>query len=61
MLRADHAESVTTRSMIVVDPHGVVRTILQCPKELSRNMDEIVRIVKGLQLFDSTRLMPPAN
>ena len=47
--------------MIVVDPHGVVRTILQCPKELSRNMDEIVRIVKGLQLFDSTRLMPPAN
>jgi len=61
MLRADQAESVTARSVIVVDPHGVVRTILEYPKELGRNVDEIVRIVEGLQLFDSTRLMPPAN
>lgn len=61
MLRADQAESVTARSVIVVDPHGVVRTILEYPKELGRNMDEIVRIVKGLQLFDSSNLMAPAN
>ncbi len=60
-LRSDQAESVTARSVIVVDPHGVVRTILEYPKELGRNMDEIVRIVEGLQLFDSIRLMPPAN
>jgi len=61
MLRPDQAESVTARSVIVVDPRGVVRTILEYPKELGRNMDEILRIVAGLQLFDSTHLMPPAN
>jgi peroxiredoxin (alkyl hydroperoxide reductase subunit C) len=61
MLRPDQTESVTARSVIVVDSHGVVRTILEYPKELGRNIDEIVRIVKGLQLFDSTHLMAPAN
>ncbi len=61
MLRPDQAESVTARSVIVVDPKGTVRTILEYPKELGRNMDEVVRIVKGLQLFDSTKLMAPAN
>ena len=61
MLRADQAGSVTARSVIVVDPHGVMRTILEYPKELGRNMDDLVRIVKGLQLFDSSNLMTPAN
>lgn len=61
MLRADQSESVTARSVIVVDPHGIVRTILEYPKELGRNMDEIVRIVKGLQLFDTSQLMAPAR
>ena len=61
MLRADQAESVTARSVIVVDGRGVTRTILEYPKELGRNMDEIVRIVKGLQLFDESQLMAPAN
>lgn len=61
MLRWDQTEAVTARSVIVVDPEGVVRTILEYPKELGRNMDEIVRIVEGLQLFDSTHLMAPAN
>lgn len=61
MLRPHQTESVTARSVIVVDPAGVVRTILEYPKELGRNMDEIVRIVEGLQLYDSTKLMAPAN
>ena len=61
MLRPDQLESVTARSVIVVDDHGVTRTILEYPMELGRNIDEVVRIVKGLQLFDETQLMAPAN
>jgi peroxiredoxin (alkyl hydroperoxide reductase subunit C) len=61
MLRQDQTAAVTARSVIVVDDRGVVRTILEYPKELGRNMDEVVRIVKGLQLFDTTHLMAPAN
>jgi peroxiredoxin (alkyl hydroperoxide reductase subunit C) len=61
MLRPDQTAAVTARSVIVVDDRGVVRTILEYPKELGRNMDEVLRIVKGLQLFDTTHLMAPAN
>ena len=61
MLRPDQTDAVTARSVIVVDDRGVVRTILEYPKELGRNMDEVVRIVKGLQMFDATHLMAPAN
>lgn len=61
MLRPDQATSVTARSVIVVDGHGIVRTILEYPKELGRNIDEVVRIVEGLQLYDETQLMAPAN
>jgi peroxiredoxin (alkyl hydroperoxide reductase subunit C) len=61
MLRQDQTAAVTARSVIVVDDRGVVRTILEYPKELGRNMDEVLRIVKGLQLFDTTHLMAPAN
>lgn len=61
MLRPEQVDSVTARSVIVVDDRGIVRTILEYPKELGRNMDEVVRIVKGLQLYDETQLMAPAN
>lgn len=61
MLRPDQVDSVTARSVIVVDDRGIVRTILEYPKELGRNMDEVVRIVEGLQLYDATQLMAPAN
>jgi peroxiredoxin (alkyl hydroperoxide reductase subunit C) len=61
MLRPDQTAAVTARSVIVVDDRGVVRTILEYPKELGRNIDEVVRIVKGLQLFDTIHLMAPAN
>ena len=29
--------------------------------EMGRNIDEILRILKGLQVFDKSQLMPPAN
>ena len=61
MLRPDQTGSVTARSVIVVDGRGIVRTILEYPKELGRNLDEIVRIIEGLQMFDRTQLMAPAN
>ncbi len=39
----------TVRAVFIVDDTGVVRTILYYPQELGRNMDEILRAVKGLQ------------
>ncbi|MDY6786522.1 MAG: peroxiredoxin [candidate division WOR-3 bacterium] len=51
----------TVRAVFVIDPKGIVRTILYYPQELGRNMDEVVRILKGLQTVDKHGVAVPAN
>ncbi len=51
----------TVRAVFIVDPKAVVRAILYYPQELGRNMDEILRMVKGLQLSDKEGVAIPAN
>jgi len=51
----------TVRSVFVIDDKGVIRTILTYPQELGRNIDEILRIVKGLQTVDEKEVALPAN
>lgn len=53
--------SNTVRAVFVVDDKGVVRTILYYPQELGRNMDEIVRIVRAMQISDKEKVAMPAN
>jgi len=58
-----HAQSAThtVRAVFIVDPNGVVRAILYYPQELGRNIDEILRMVKGLQVADKYEAAIPAN
>ncbi len=51
----------TVRAVFIVDPKGIIRAILYYPAELGRNMDEIVRMVKGLQTSDEHGVALPAN
>lgn len=51
----------TVRAVFLVDPAGVVRTILYYPQELGRNMDELLRMVKALQISDAKKVAMPAN
>ncbi len=51
----------TVRAVFVVDPEGIVRTILYYPQEIGRNMDEILRVVKALQTTDENDVALPAN
>lgn len=51
----------TVRAVFVVDPESVIRAILYYPQELGRNMDEILRMVKGFQIADKERVAIPAN
>lgn len=51
----------TVRAVFIIDPKGIVRTILYYPQELGRNMDEVVRILKGLQTVDKHGVAVPAN
>lgn len=51
----------TVRAVYVVDPNGILRTILYYPQELGRNFDEILRIVKAIQISDKGKVAMPAN
>jgi peroxiredoxin (alkyl hydroperoxide reductase subunit C) len=51
----------TVRAVFIVDPEGVIRAILYYPQELGRNIDEILRMVKGLQVATDNEVALPAN
>jgi peroxiredoxin (alkyl hydroperoxide reductase subunit C) len=51
----------TVRAVFIVDPKGVIRAILYYPQELGRNMDEILRMIKGFQTADKHGVAIPAN
>jgi peroxiredoxin (alkyl hydroperoxide reductase subunit C) len=51
----------TVRAVFIVDPKGIVRAILSYPPELGRNTDEILRMVKGLQVNDKHNVALPAG
>ncbi|HUT04303.1 MAG TPA: peroxiredoxin [bacterium] len=51
----------TVRAVFVVDPQAILRAMVYYPQELGRNMDEIVRMVKGLQVSDANKVAMPAN
>jgi len=51
----------TVRAVFVVDDKAKVRIILYYPQELGRNMDEILRVVEGMQISDKNGVAMPAN
>lgn len=48
----------TVRAVFIVDPEGMVRLIMYYPQEIGRNMDEVVRSVKALQVSDKQGAVP---
>ncbi|MBC7289048.1 MAG: peroxiredoxin, partial [Armatimonadetes bacterium] len=51
----------TVRAVFVVDDKGIIRAMLYYPQEVGRNMDEILRLVKALQVSDANKVALPAN
>ncbi len=48
----------TVRAVFIVDPWGIVRLIMYYPQEVGRNMDEILRAVRVLQIADDQGAVP---
>lgn len=61
MLHAQSQGTQAVRATFIIDPDGIIRAILYYPMELGRNMDEIIRMVKALQLADREKVAIPAN
>ncbi|THB65900.1 MAG: peroxiredoxin [Desulfovibrio sp.] len=51
----------TVRAVFIVDDKGFVRIIFYYPQELGRNIDEILRAVKGMQTSDANGVAIPAG
>jgi peroxiredoxin (alkyl hydroperoxide reductase subunit C) len=61
LVKPGQKDTSTARSVVIVDKNGIIRTILEYPKEFGRNIHEIVRISKIMQIFDEEQIMAPGN
>ena len=55
------AKTQTVRAVFIIDPEGIIRTILYYPMSTGRNFDELLRIVQSLQLHDREHVSTPAD
>jgi alkyl hydroperoxide reductase subunit AhpC len=51
----------TIRSVFVIDPKKIIRTILSYPASTGRNTAEVLRIVDSLQTGDKHKVTTPIN
>ncbi|NMD37661.1 MAG: peroxiredoxin [Christensenellaceae bacterium] len=51
----------TVRAVFIVDPNGVMRTILYFPQEIGRSVNEIMRAFKALKYADEHKVACPEN
>jgi peroxiredoxin (alkyl hydroperoxide reductase subunit C) len=55
------SETATVRAVFVIDEKGIIRALIYYPMSLGRNIDEILRVVDGLQTADTNACATPAN
>lgn len=55
------SETLTVRSLIIIDPNKKVRLIITYPASTGRNFKEILRVIDSLQLTDNYKVATPAN
>ncbi|MEL3911876.1 peroxiredoxin [Treponema pedis] len=51
----------TVRAVFIVDPKGKLRLVIYYPQEVGRNMKEILRAAKVLQISDNNGVAVPAD
>ncbi|MBQ7289497.1 MAG: peroxiredoxin [Alphaproteobacteria bacterium] len=61
MIQPHASDTHAVRAVFVIDPAGIVRAILYYPAVLGRNIEEIRRMIVGLQTGDAFGVAVPAN
>ena len=54
-------DTLTVRSLFVIDPNKKVRLTITYPASTGRNFNEILRVIDSLQLTDNYKVATPAN
>jgi len=61
MIHPNANDTMTVRSVFIVDPNNKVRLTITYPASTGRNFDEILRVIDSLQLTDKHKVATPVN
>ena len=61
MIHPNASDTMTVRSVFIVDPNNKVRLTITYPAATGRNFDEILRVIDSMQLTDKFKVATPVN
>src|ERR1700756_991524 len=61
MIHPNANDTLTVRSVFVIDPNKKVRLTLTYPASTGRNFDELLRVIDSLQMTDKHKVATPGN
>ena len=61
MLQPNVSSTQAVRAVFIIDPTGIIRSIVYYPLTIGRNFEEIKRMIQALQKADEDHCATPAN
>jgi alkyl hydroperoxide reductase subunit AhpC len=61
MIHPNQSDTMTVRSLFVIDPKKKIRLTITYPMSTGRNFDEVLRVIDALQLTDGYAVATPGN
>lgn len=61
MIQPGESTTKAVRAVFVIDPKGIIRTIIYYPLSMGRNFDELLRVLSALQTADAFQVATPAD
>lgn len=61
MIHPNANDTLTVRSVFIIDPNKKIRLMLTYPASTGRNFIEILRVIDSMQLTDKHKVATPAN
>ncbi len=61
MIHPNANDTLTVRSVFIIDPKKKIRTTITYPASTGRNFNEILRVIDSLQLTDNHSVATPVN
>jgi len=61
MIHPEANDTLTVRSVFIIDPNKKIRAIITYPASTGRNFSEILRVIDSLQLTDGYKVATPVD
>jgi peroxiredoxin (alkyl hydroperoxide reductase subunit C) len=61
MIHESSSSTATVRSVFVIDPNGILKALTHYPLTVGRSVNELLRLLKGLQLSERENVSIPAE